>query len=73
MAGVNGQILVANPNDIIQYDGSQWVISFSSASSPVNTQYVTNIITEIQYKWTSHHWVKSFQGLYPGGQWSLII
>ena len=72
-AGVNGQILVANPNDIIQYDGSQWVISFSSASSPVNTQYVTNIITEIQYKWTSHHWVKSFQGLYPGGQWSLII
>ena len=72
-AGTGGQILVANRNDIIQYDGNQWVVSFSAESSPVNTQYVTNITTEIQYKWTGATWVKSYQGLYPGGQWSLII
>jgi len=72
-AGVDGQVLVARTNDIITYDGTRWLISFDSASSPVNTQYVTNITTEIQYKWTGYGWVKSYQGLYPGGQWSLII
>ena len=71
--GTSGQALVAQRNDIIQYDGSQWQVSFSAESSPVNTQYVTNITTEIQYKWTGNTWVKSYQGLYPGGQWSLII
>jgi hypothetical protein len=71
--GTGGQALVARRNDIIQYDGSQWQVSFSAESSPVNTQYVTNITTEIQYKWTGNTWVKSYQGLYPGGQRSLII
>ena len=72
-AGTSGQILVAHPNDIVEYDGNQWVVSFDAQSSPVNTQYVTNITTEIQYKWTGYNWVKSYQGLYPGGQWALII
>jgi hypothetical protein len=71
--GTSGQALVARRNDIIQYNGSQWIVSFSAESSLVNTQYVTNITTEIQYKWTGNTWVKSYQGLYPGGQWSLII
>ena len=72
-AGTSGQILIAHRNDIIQYDGNQWIVSFSAQSSPVNTQYVTNITTEIQYKWNGETWIKSYQGLYPGGQWSLII
>ena len=72
-AGVDGQILVARPNDIVTYDGTRWLISFDSASSPVNTQYVTNITTEIQYRWTGEYWVKSYQGSYNGGRWSLII
>lgn len=72
-AGVNGQTLIAHPNDIIEYDGTRWIVSFDSQSSPVNTQYVTNITTEIQYRWTGFMWVKSYQGLYPGGKWSLIL
>jgi hypothetical protein len=71
--GVNGQVLIAHPNDIIEYDGTRWLVSFDSQSSPVNTQYVTNITTEIQYKWIGNMWVKSYQGLYPGGQWALIL
>ena len=72
-AGVNGQALVANANDIIEYDGSRWNVSFDAASSYDYAQYVTNITTEVQYKWVNIGWVKSYQGLYPGGQWSLII
>lgn len=72
-AGTSGQALVAEPNDIIEYDGSRWLVSFDGQSSPVNTQYVTNITTTIQYKWDGFMWVKSYQGLYPGGQWALLI
>jgi hypothetical protein len=72
-AGINGQPLVARRNDIIIYDGTRWQIYFDSGSSPDNIQYVTNITTEIQYRWTGTAWVKSYQGLYPGGAWSLTL
>jgi hypothetical protein len=71
--GTSNQPLVANANDIIEYDGSRWQISFDSTSSPDNIQYVTNITTELQYRWTGTAWVKSYQGLYAGGSWSLTL
>jgi hypothetical protein len=71
--GQNNQPLVATANDIVEFDGVQWVVAFDSTSSPVNIQYVTNITTGIQYKWVDNTWVKSYQGLYPGGQWSLVL
>jgi hypothetical protein len=72
-AGIDGQPLVAQANDIVEYDGSRWMISFDSTSSPDNIQYVTNITTEIQYQWTGNMWIKSYQGLYSGGTWSLVL
>lgn len=72
-SGVLGQPLVAMANDIIEYDGERWIVSFASDSSPDNIQYVTNITTEIQYRWTGATWVKSYQGLYPGGQWRIVL
>jgi len=71
--GTGGQPLVAHANDIIEYDGVRWNVAFDSTSSPDNLQYVTNITTEIQYRWTGSMWVKSYQGLYPGGQWNLVL
>jgi len=71
--GINNQPLVAHANDIVEYDGTRWQISFDSTSSPNNTQYVTNLTTEIQYRWTGTAWVKSYQGLYQGGEWSLVL
>lgn len=71
--GTVGQPLVASANDIIEYDGERWQVSFAADSSPDNIQYVTNITTEIQYRWTGVTWVKSYQGLYPGGQWRIVL
>ena len=71
--GTNGQPLVAHANDIVEYDGARWVIVFDSTTSPNNIQYVTNITTELQYRWTGSAWVKSYQGLYAGGAWSLVL
>ena len=72
-AGAEGQPLVARANDIIEYNGTRWIISFDSTSSPDNIQYVTNITTATQYEWTGSAWIKSYQGLYPGGAWSLVL
>jgi hypothetical protein len=72
-AGIAGQYLVAQANDIVEYDGSRWVVVFDSANSTVNTQYVTNLTTELQFEWTGETWIKSYQGLYPGGTWSLVL
>ena len=71
--GVNGQPMVAQANDIVEYDGTRWAVAFDQSSSPDNIQYVTNLTTNIQYKWVNDSWVKSYEGLYPGGQWSLVL
>lgn len=65
--------IYATANDIIEYDGADWVVSFDAASSATQVQFVTNITTNLQYRWTGREWVKSYQGLYPGGNWSIVF
>ena len=72
-AGVMGQPLIARTNDIIEYIDGRWQVVFDNTSSPDNVQYVTNITTAIQYRWTGATWVKSYQGLYPGGDWRIVL
>jgi len=67
-----GQPLVAQANDIIEYDGTRWRVVFASTNQQ-DIQYVTNITTGTQYKWTGEAWIKSYQGVYPGGLWSLVL
>jgi hypothetical protein len=64
--------VVAKRNDIIEWDGTKWRVSFS-ASQNANVQYVTHLNTAVQYRWNGTEWLKSFQGHYPAGQWSLIL
>jgi hypothetical protein len=70
--GVNGEILYATANDIIVYDGAKWNIAFES-SQLSDVQYVTNLTTGIQYRWADNVWLKSYEGLYPEGEWSLVL
>lgn len=63
--------LVANTYDIIQYTGSEWMVSWSADTD--KQEFVTNLTTGIQYKWNSVDWVKSWEGEYPAGQWSLVF
>ena len=69
--GAEGTNLLANANDIIQWNGSYWTVVFDSRNSGV--EYVTNANTMIQYRWTGEEWIKSYEGLYRSGAWSLII
>jgi len=67
--------LVASVGDIIEYNSttSKWNIAFD-ASDPDSTQhYVTNLNTGIQYRFNGTEWVKSYEGVYTQGNWSLVI
>jgi hypothetical protein len=68
--------LVANANDIIQYDAglSRWIVSFDSNDSST-VQYVTNLTTGIQYRYVPLEgvWMKSYEGWYGEGDYSIVI
>jgi hypothetical protein len=68
----NGIPVVANPNDIIQYDGTKWFVSFNSQDN-IDIEYVTNTNTNVQYRWTGESWVKSYEGLYRESTWRLVL
>jgi hypothetical protein len=70
--GVYNQPLVAQANDIIEYDGQRWQVVFVSQVA-TDVQYVTNLTTGLQYEWSGAEWIKSYQGVYVGGTWSLVL
>jgi hypothetical protein len=70
-AGTLGTNLVAKANDIIEWNGSYWQVSFDSQEPSV--QYVTNLNTTSQYLWNGTSWVKSVEGIYQAGEWSLVL
>lgn len=70
--GIAGRPLVAQANDIIEFRGGFWTVPFVARTQTAQ-QYVTNINTSIQYEWTGESWIKSYQGVYPGGTWRLVL
>ena len=67
--------LVASVGDIIEYNSAQskWLKVFD-ASHPDSTQhYVTNSHTGIQYRFNGAEWVKSYEGVYTAGNWSIVL
>jgi hypothetical protein len=70
--GTDGTPLTAFANDIVEYDGHAWRVVLDSKNH-LNIQYVTNLTTEIQYRWADGQWLKSYEGLYAGGEWSLVL
>ena len=68
-----GDDFVAQANDIIEWDGEQWNIIFSSAQEADNHILQTNIYTGIQYAWNGVSWNKSFEGDYRVGEWRIEL
>ena len=66
--------LVANANDIIEFQTSQggWFVSFDSTQDTA-IQYVTNLTTNLQYRYTDGVWMKSYEGWYSQGDYSIVI
>jgi hypothetical protein len=68
--------LIAEANDIIQYNAStgSWFVSFD-ASQSTSVEYVMNLTTSIQYRYvnTEGQWMKSYEGWYDQGDYSIVI
>jgi hypothetical protein len=68
--------LVANANDIIEYDATagEWFVSFDSQAA-TTLEYVTNLTTNLQYRfaYTENVWMKSYEGWYGQGDYSIVI
>ncbi len=72
----NGVALIAAADDIIEYDGQRWFISFDASEVQPNQQieFVTNLKTKVQYKFDKEiGWIKSYEGFYRGGDWSIVL
>ena len=68
--------LVANANDIIEYDSTsgEWFVSFDSQAA-TTVEYVTNLTTALQYRfdYINNVWMKSYEGWYGQGDYSIVI
>lgn len=68
--------LVAGANDIIEYDGTagKWFVSFNCQTA-TSVEFVTNLTTNIQYRYVAYDlmWVKSYEGWYSEGDYSIVL
>jgi hypothetical protein len=65
--GVN----TAKANDIIQYNGSSWIVSFDSSSN--SSAVVLNTATGYLYEWRNQQWISAVEGTYQNGYWRLYL
>ncbi len=65
-----GSGLVAYPNDIIEYNGAKWTVSFDSRTS-VGKNYVMNNTDGSQYMFNGSDWSYTYYGIYQPGYWIL--
>jgi hypothetical protein len=64
--------ITANANDIIMYNGSSWEVDFDSKNN-ITVQYVTNLTSGVQYRFSNGVWMKSYEGWYDQGDYSIVI
>jgi hypothetical protein len=52
----------------------EWGVSFdSTAATPTTLEYVTNLTTNVQYRFVDDIWMKSYDGFYAAGDYSIVI
>lgn len=61
----------AKANDILQYNGSTWTVSFSSISN--SNAVVLNSSTGFYYEWKNGQWISAVEGTYQHGFWRLYL
>jgi hypothetical protein len=73
--GNDNSDLIAKANDIIEWNGTRWVVIFNAAIAQEEGWMVwqTNIYTGVQYLWNGVMWIKSFEGEYVSGTWRIEL
>jgi hypothetical protein len=61
----------AKANDIIEFDGTDWVVSINPSDLPM--QYLLNHFTTTQLQWNGSDWAVALDGAYGPGLWRLLF
>lgn len=64
-------VINAKANDIVEYNGSNWIVSFDSASN--SNAVVLNIASNLLYEWRNGQWISAVEGTYQHGWWRLYL
>jgi len=73
-AWLSGIPLAATKNDVIEYNGTDWVVVFNAEEQVEgDTSYVANLTTAVQFKYKDGAWKRSYEGIYPGGNWGIVL
>lgn len=64
--------LDAEAEDIIEFNGTNWVVSFD-ASATTTTEYVLNTASGHQLAFMDGQWILSYEGIYQPGYWRLLV
>jgi len=62
----------AYENDIIEYNGAEWIVSFNSSEVTVS-QYVVNLSDSQHYRFDGEQWVYTYLAEYNPGYWRVSI
>ena len=65
--------LIANANDIIQFDGQKWVVSFNSIHEIDTTQYLINNFNCKLLIWSNGRWDEFIKNHYNQGEWRIYM
>jgi hypothetical protein len=63
--------VVADENDVIEYNGSNWIVSFD-ASAVSTSAYTTNANTMKKLYFTGSEWVLAVEGAFDQGWWRIV-
>ena len=61
-----------NKDDIIEYNGSSWVVSLDTSVTS-DIKYVVNTTTSVQLEWTGSEWINSYEGTFNAGFWRIFL
>jgi hypothetical protein len=65
--------LVAEANDIIEFDGHIWQVKFSARANTDIKQMLTNLFTGKIYQWSGSDWGLYVDQMYYPGNWRLAL
>ena len=63
----------ANENDIVEFNGSSWVVAWTPSSSVNIAQHVINGRTNRMYKWANGYWSPMIDDKYLPGYWRMSL
>jgi hypothetical protein len=65
-----GQTVIAYPNDVIEYNGTNWVVIFDSQNSS-GLNYLVNNENGAQYTFNGIDWTYTYYGTFSQGYWRI--